>query len=257
MEDIQAAREKTEEKIGRLEDKKKEIKSKIDDLDDQMEDTKKKMKERLKLRNGERKDFEEALKVDQEAIDSLNRAIVALMKFYKKNKIPLNLAQEDPEPKYTVDPDKAPELEWAGQDSYGGRKDESHGIIEILSMIVEDYQNEMKTGRKEDADAQEDYEKDRAAMEEVLHALKESHSTKVNELAETQDAIRDAKAFMEQKKSEMDEEKGMKQTLTKDCEWLRSHFDSRRSKRKAELDGLAEAKNILAGGGNVDEFELD
>merc|ERR1712129_357725 len=105
MEDIKAAQEKTKEKIGRLEDKEKDLKSKIDELDDQMDDTKKKMKERLKLRNGEQEDFEEALKVDQEAIDSLNQAITALMKFYKKNKIPLNLAQE--EPKYTNDPDKA------------------------------------------------------------------------------------------------------------------------------------------------------
>merc|ERR1719433_2403984 len=242
MEDIKAAQEKTKEKIKRLKDKEKDIESKIEDLEDQMDDTKKKMEERLKLRNGEREDFEEALKVDQEAIDSLNQAITALMKFYKKNKIPLNLAQEDPEPKYSVDPDKAPELEWAGQDSYGGRKGESTGIIAILSMIVEDYQSEMKTGREEDAEAQADYEKDRAAMEEVLHALKESHSTKENELAETQDALRDAKGFMEQKGDELDEEKGMKQTLTKDCEWLRTHFDSRRSKRKAELDGLAEAK---------------
>merc|ERR1740123_1990103 len=251
MEDIQAAREKTEEKIGRLEDKKKELESKIEELDNQMEDTKKKMKERLKLRNDEQEDFEEALKVDQEAIDSLNQAITALMKFYKKNKIPLNLAQE--EPKCTNDPDKAPELEWAqGGDSYGGRKEESTGIIAILSMIVEDYQNEMKTGRQEDAEAQEDYEKDRAAMEEVLHAAKESHSTKSNELAETQDAIRDAKGFLEQKEDEMDDEEGMKKTLTKDCNWLKTHFDSRRKKREAELDGLAEAKNILAGGGELE-----
>merc|ERR1740123_1940787 len=205
MEDIQAAREKTEEKIGRLEDKEKDIESKIEELENQMEDTKKKMKERLKLRNDEREDFEEALKVDQEAIDSLNQAITALMKFYKKNKIPLNLAQE--EPKYTNDPDKAPELEWAqGGDSYGGRKEESTGIIAILSMIVEDYQNEMKTGRQEDAEAQEEYEKDRAAMEEVLHALKESHANKIGELGDEAD---------------------MKKTLTGDCDWIRTHFKSR------------------------------
>jgi len=255
MEDVKAAQEETKEKIGRLKDKEKEIKGKIDDLETEIEDTEKKMEERLKLRNGEREDFEEALKVDQEAIDSLNQAITALMRFYKKNKIPLTLAQEDP--KYSVDPDKAPDLEWAGEDSYGGRKEESTGIIAILSMIVEDYQNEMKTGRKQDAEAQEDYEQDRTAMEDVFRALKESHSTKENELAETQDALRDAKAFMEQKEDEMDDEKDMKQTLTKDCEWLRTHFDTRRSKRKAELEGLAEAKNIIAGGGNADEFELD
>jgi len=255
MEDVKAAQEETKEKIGRLKDKEKEIKGKIDDLETEIEDTEKKMEERLKLRNGEREDFEEALKVDQEAIDSLNQAITSLMRFYKKNKIPLTLAQEDP--KYSVDPDKAPDLEWAGEDSYGGRKEESTGIVAILSMIVEDYQNEMKTGRKQDAEAQEDYEQDRTAMEDVFRALKESHSTKENELAETQDALRDAKAFMEQKEDEMDDEKDMKQTLTKDCEWLRTHFDTRRSKRKAELEGLAEAKNIIAGGGNADEFELD
>jgi len=255
MEDIKAAKEKTKEKIGRLKDKVKEIKSKIKDLESEMDDTKKKMAERLKLRNGEREDFEEALKVDQEAIDSLNQAIIALTKFYKKNKIPLNLAQK--EPKYTIDPDKAPEMEWAGQDSYGGRKEESTGIIAILSMTVEDYQKEMKTGRQQDAEAEEDYEKDRAAMEEVLNALKESHSNKVSELAETQNSLGDAKSFLDQKEGEMDDEKGMKKTLTKDCNWLRTHFKSRRSKRKAELDGLAEAKNILAGGGDSSLLAFD
>eukprot|EP00419_Tripos_fusus_P059660 CAMPEP_0172927818 /NCGR_PEP_ID=MMETSP1075-20121228/217658_1 /TAXON_ID=2916 /ORGANISM="Ceratium fusus, Strain PA161109" /LENGTH=842 /DNA_ID=CAMNT_0013789093 /DNA_START=46 /DNA_END=2574 /DNA_ORIENTATION=+ len=257
MEDIRAAQEKTKEKIGRLKDKVKDIKSTIDDLEKEMKDTKNKMEERLKLRNGEREDFESALKVDQEAIDSLNQAIVALMKFYKKNKIPLNLAQEDPKPKYTLDPDKAPELEWAGQDSYGGRKEESTGIIAILSMIVEDFQNEMKTGRQDDAEAQEDYEKDRAAMEEVLHALKESHANKMSELAETQEAMSDAEGFLEQKNGELGDEADMKKTLTGDCDWIRTHFKSRRSKRKAELDGLAEAKNILAGGGDSSLLAFD
>jgi len=255
IEDIKAAKAKIKEKLKRLNDKKKSNEGDIKELEKAMKETKKSMKERLEIRNSERNDFEKALKVDQEAIDALNDAITVLTKFYKKNKLPLNLAQG--EPKYAKDPDKAPELEWAGEDSYGGRKEESSGIIQILSMILEDYEREMKTGRQDEAKAQEEFEADQKAQRDVLHTQKESLSTKLTELADLKDEIRSAKAFLNQKGSELEDQGKLKATLKKDCKWLEKHFKSRRKKRKDELDGLAEAKNIIAAGGNSDEFELE
>jgi len=255
IEDIKAVKEKMKEKLVRLSDKKKSTSKDILELEKAMKETKNSMKERLGIRNSEREDFEKALKVDQEAVDALNDAITVLTEFHRKNKIPLAFAQG--EPKYTKDPDKAPELKWAGEDSYGGRKEESHGIIQILSMISEDYELEMKTGRQDEATAQEEFEADRKAMRDVLHAQKESHSTKSTELAEIQDEIRSTNAFLDQKGSELEDQGKLKDTLKKDCKWLEKHFKSRRKKRKDELDGLAEAKNIIAAGGNADEFELE
>jgi len=50
--------------------------------------------------------------------------------------------------------------------------------------------------------------------------------------------------------------KKLENSVAKDCAWVKSHFESRRDKRKAEIDGLVEAKNFLAGVDAGDEDEL-
>ena len=32
-----------------------------------------------------------------------------------------------------------------------------------------------------------------------------------------------------------------------DCKWVKTHFESRRDKRKTEMQGLVDAKSFLAG----------
>jgi len=44
----------------------------------------------------------------------------------------------------------------------------------------------------------------------------------------------------------------MKKALAADCSWVETDFDSRAESRETEIDGLLEAKNILAGAGDAD-----
>merc|ERR1712087_370111 len=85
-------------------------------------------------------EFVQALKDDSDAIELLEMAIVALTKFYKKNKIPLSLLGTKPE--YTEDPDKAPETIWDGG-NYGGKTSETGGIVAIIGMLKEDLEKSM------------------------------------------------------------------------------------------------------------------
>jgi len=198
------------------------------------------------------------LKFDQEAVNILNKAIVALTAFYKKNGISMTLVQQKPR-EYSVNPDKAPELAWEHQgDEYEGRKEENHGIIQILAMLVEDYTHEMKTGRADDAKAQEEFEAGRLAMNDLLHTQKESYVGAEQELAEVEARLQEARGTFDQKTYELSEQDKMKKTLGADCRWIEKMFGERRKKREAELDGLAEAKNLLAAaqGGNFDELML-
>merc|ERR1719238_938200 len=105
-----------------MKDEAEATRGKIADLEAQMKATEANMDELLAMRNKDSADFKRQLKDDADSVKLLEEAIIALAKFYKKNKIPLALAQEEPE--YTVDPDKAPETTWSGSD-YGGRKSES------------------------------------------------------------------------------------------------------------------------------------
>merc|ERR1712217_703500 len=146
-------------------------------------------------------EFVQALKDDNDAIELLEMAIVALTKFYKKNKIPLSLLSTKPE--YTEDPDKAPETIWDGGD-YGGKTSETGGIVAIIGMLKEDLEKEMKTAREEEAADQEAYVKDRAAMNAILDAHKATKVSLEREKADTDAAITDTEEYKTQKGEDLD-----------------------------------------------------
>lgn len=260
MEDLAHTMAKLEEEITTLEDECKVMSEEIEDLERQIENTKADLADRLEMRNKEYAAHVQSLKDDDLAIGVVNEAIQALSAFYEKNKIELSMAQKKQkkdDPEYTVDQDKAPEIFEDG--AYGGRKGDTGGIVSILSMIVEDIKNEMATARKDDAIAEEEYEKDKAAMNEMLKAQEDKKVSTEMALAEAKAKIEDKKMLHGRAGEELDVQKSLEQTLIHDCSWVAEHFESRREKRKTEMDGLVEAKAILAGAnaGDYDQLALE
>merc|ERR1712224_78834 len=90
---------------------------------------------------------------------------------------------------------------------------------------------------------------DRAAMQATLDAQKASKIDTEKALAELQEKVADKEEFKAQKEGDLSSAEDMQKTLAHDCAWVETHFETRREKRKAEVDGLVEAKNILAGAG--------
>merc|ERR1719171_1391101 len=163
------------------------------------------------------------------AVEAIGLAIQSLESFYKNNKMPLPELLQKREPEYTIDDDKAPETTFS--DKYTSRKSESGGIIAILAMLSEDFEKEIKTGREEDAEAQKKYEEELAAEKALV---------------EIESKIADLETLLDMKDSEKGEAEKMGSALKNSCAWVETHFDSRREKRQKEIDGLMEAKNILA-----------
>merc|ERR1719456_606860 len=149
-------------------------------------------------------------------------------------------------PEYTNDPDKAPETSWSGSD-YGGRKSESGGIIAILEMLVEDTEKEMAEGRADNADAQAKYLKQNAALQETLDSQEETKANTEQELADLEEKMSNYEKFQKEKEDDQDAENDQKKSLATDCDWVKTHFDTRREKRKTEMQGLVDAKGFLAG----------
>jgi len=261
MADLEHDIEKHGEDIGRLEDKEEELKATIQSLEDQIMETRNSMKEALDMRNEEMSTFKQALKDDTDAVQVIEMAIGALAKFYKKNKIPLDLAQTKQEPEYTVDADKAPTTSFDDEGgSYGGRKGQSGGIIGIMEMIKEDTENEMKTSKQDEADSQAAYEKNRGKMRKTLEAQQKSKTEGEKELAGTQGKIADTEEAKSSAAADLAEEQELEGSLDNDCAWVETHFNDRRDKRKAEIDGLVDAKNFLGGAGvdaDDDDLEMD
>jgi len=244
MEDLNHEIDRSDKEIKRLEGISTELQSKIDATEADIKATIKDMETLLQMRNDEHAEFVQALKDDNDAIELLEMAIVALTKFYKKNKIPLSLLSTKPE--YTEDPDKAPETIWDGGD-YGGKTSETQGVVAIIGMLKEDLEKEMKTAREEEADDQANYEKDRAAMQAVLDAHKATKISLEKQKADVDSKIFDTKEYKGQKSDDLGSEQKLETALYEDCSWVATHFESRRTARKKEMAGLNEAKDYLAG----------
>jgi hypothetical protein len=244
LEDLSHDIEKAEETLGILKNKQKETQQELKAILSEIEATKKAMEDRLEMRNEERKAFEQALLDDTKAVESIGLAIASLESFYKNNKMPLPELLQAREPEYTIDDDKAPETSFG--DKYKSRTSESGGIIAILAMLSEDFEKEIKTGRAEDAEAQKKYEEDMAALKETLKAQEASKLATEKALTDIESKIADLETLLDMKGTEKGEAEKMGKAIGDDCAWVETHFDSRREKRQKEIDGLMEAKNILA-----------
>jgi chromosome segregation ATPase len=243
LEDIGNDIEKTKKSLKRMDNTKKELEEEIEQLKKDIKASEKDMAEMLKMRNKDVDEFRQALKDDADAIDLLKQAIVALSKYYKSNKMAVPaLIQKEPE--YTKDADKPPETAWSSADS---RKSETGGILAILEMLVEDLEKEIKEARADDADAQAKYLEQNGALQETLDSQTETKVSTETELGDLEEKMANYEKFQKEKEADQDAEEDTEKSLNTDCKWVKTHFDSRREKRKTEIQGLVDAKGFLAG----------
>merc|ERR1740130_2561614 len=241
--DLAADIEKTKNSIKRMENTVKDQTADIKEIEGEIAATKSDMAELLKFRNQEEADFKQALKDDSDAVGLLKQAIAALTKYYTDNKIALPaLVQKGPE--YAQDEDKAPDATFASSDS---RKSESGGILAILAMLVEDTEKEIAEGRSDNADAQEKYMKQNGALTETRDSEDEAKANLETEKADLEEKIAAYEKHKNGRKADQEGEEGTQAALGTDCAWVKSNFQSRRDKRKTEMQGLVDAKAFLSG----------
>merc|ERR1719321_1199567 len=251
IEDLQHKATNIQGLIDRLNAKKKEINADIKQTESDIAATEDAMAEALSTRNSENEDFKAALKDDMDAVALLASAIDAMTAFYKNNKLPLGLLAKKEDPEYAVDPDKAPET---FSEPYGGRSSEGGGIVSILGYIKEDLENEIATSKKAEAASQKEFEEQRAAATQVLNDLNAKKTTLEGFEAETDEKIADATEEKENTNTMKENKQAYRESLKPKCDWMKGAFDTRRSKRRDEMDGLLEAKAALAGAAAGEAF---
>jgi len=212
-------------------------------------ETQKHIEELLAQRTAENQAFLQAKSDDESAIELLEAAKEALSKFYKKNDVEMGeiqgsvkLLQKKEEPVFEVSEDQAPDAEFSGK---GKRKNESKGIVSILSMIIEDLGDEIKQGQKDEESQQLEYEKQDKAAKELkadLETKKENLETEIARLGEEKTDEEGVKATNEE---DLTDEKDYRKKITPDCDWIIGAFKEREMKRDAEMAGLTTAKEHL------------
>jgi len=253
-ENLEYDKDQLSKKIQRAEGAKAGLQDEITKTETEMSDQEAAMQENLDNRNAEHEQFQQAAKDDSDAVMLIGKAIEALSAFAKNNDLALVKVHQEPE--YKGNPDTAPE-EVGGGKAYGGRSSEGGGIVMILEMIKEDIEKEMKTSSKEEGDADAAFRKQRAESTECMDAFKakvvslgEAVAGKMKEISEASTVLGDKEASKTATDDFLTE-------LKPNCDWIGRTYDSRMDQRKAEMDGLENAKNVLAGaGGDAEKGSL-
>merc|ERR1719161_1769202 len=234
--------------IVKLDDLIAKLTETLEDTVKEIDATKEQMAKMTEERTDENDAFKAAKKDDEDAIALLEQAIEALSSYYKKNKIEMGPVQGSvkllQEPEFEVS-------KWQGPDATfsdgGKRKNESKGIISILTMLKEDLEDEIKNGIKDEATAQMEYEKQMEAAKKLLETLAEKKVNLESDISKTEEQKEDEEGKMKANKESLAINEEYKKSITPDCDWMLNSFDERRKKRKAEMNGLVTAKEYLAG----------
>eukprot|EP00933_Yihiella_yeosuensis_P030316 TRINITY_DN2396_c0_g3_i1.p1 TRINITY_DN2396_c0_g3~~TRINITY_DN2396_c0_g3_i1.p1 ORF type:complete len:681 (-),score=226.88 TRINITY_DN2396_c0_g3_i1:93-2135(-) len=231
---------KFQTKVDRLSQERDEVKSDYDTLLKDMENTNKEIKERGEMRTEERDNHLKALQADKDALAILGEAIVSITDFYKTHGLTLSLAQ-GPVP-------KAPDAGFSDK-NYVGDQQATSGLLSLMNMVKEDMENEIKDSKETDAKDQAQYEADYSALKNKLDKQDDAKVTTEKGLADLQERISAQQDNKDETDSDNSAANDEKKALEEDCNWVKTNFASRRTKRQAEIEGLVDAKALLAKGG--------
>jgi len=240
--------EKNEAKIEKLEALLEKLNKEKEDTLEAIEQVKEDIKAMRKTRKKENEEFLQAKKDDQDAIKLLVEARKFLKDYYEKNKIPLGKVQGgsfmQQGPEFEVPEDQAPDADFSGK---GSRKNEAKGIVSIMTMIIEDLNDEIKNAMTAEEKAQLAFEKQLAAAEALQEDLEKKVVTLEEQIAKKDDDLSEEEKDLDNNKEDLQKELDYKKEIEPDCDWIIGAFEKRAKMRTAEMDALVEAKEFLAG----------
>jgi len=215
------------------------------------------MQAMTKQREAENAAFLYAKKEDLAAIDLLNKATNALMSYYTKNNITLGrlqagvkeitLAQKRSQqggPEFEISQDQAPDAVFSDK---GARKNEAKDIVSLLAMITEELKDEIESDTKEEAAAQAQFDRQMNAAKELRAELdrKRIHLGKL--IADRESDRDDEQELQKENEAGLKDEQDYQTSIKPDCDWIIRAFAERADRRAAEMGGLVQAKEYLAG----------
>jgi len=215
---------------------------------EEIEATEAQIKQMEETRKEEHEEFKVAKEEDEDAIGLLQKTVEVLGEYYKKNKIDMGPVQGSvkllQEPEFEVSQWQAPEADFSDT---GKRKNQSKGIISILTMLIEDLESEVKNGVKDEVAAQGEFEKQVDAAKKLIETLEEKKANLEEFKAKTEQEVDDEEADKASNEEDLATNEKYYNKIQPDCDWMLNSFEERVQKRKAEMNGLVTAKEYLTG----------
>ena len=123
----------------------------------------------------------------------------------------------------------------------------SKGAVSLMTMIIQDLEDEIVNDGKAEAKSQADYEASRDTAQKLKESLEDKKVNLENIIANKGESKTDEKKDLADNEGQRDDELKYKSKIKPDCDWILKNFDGRTAARAAEMDGLTSAKEFLAG----------
>jgi len=173
---------------------------------------------------------------DQKAIDLLEEARDKLGEYYEsqgaKSLVQIKESKAEPEAKFS---DK------------NSRKGESKGIVSLLTMIIEDLEEEIKSGEEGEESAQADFEKRMEAAKQLQEDLQNKETNLNEQIALEESELEKENDLLSENEGTKTDEEMTKADIKPGCDLTVNKAGERRKKRETEMQGLDTAKSYLAG----------
>jgi len=233
--DLGTAIEETKEGLATVDDEVAALKEGIAELD-------KSVAEATEQRKAENKEYKELMANNAAAKELILMAKKRLAKFYVPEKKQdaaaapsfVQMAASDAPPPETMA-------------AYTKKSGESGGVLNMMSVLINDLDRETHEAKAEEKASQKEYELTMADSTEKRATDSKSLSDKEGSKAEMQNVRETSTAEKKSAEKELMAVASFIQSLHAECDWLVQYYDVRKEARADEIDALEKAKSVLNG----------
>jgi uncharacterized small protein (DUF1192 family) len=131
--------------------------------------------------------------------------------------------------------------------AYTKKSGKSNGVIKLMDMMIGDVKTDLTEGEHAEEMAQKDYENLMAASQKTRATNAESITEKESASAEWTEKIENAKTEQASTTEALAKVKEYIAGLHSSCDFLMENYGARKEARTNEVEGLKNAKSVLAG----------
>mmetsp|Transcript_52473 Transcript_52473/g.96666 ORF Transcript_52473/g.96666 Transcript_52473/m.96666 type:complete len:730 (+) Transcript_52473:80-2269(+) len=206
-----------------------------------------------KIRDEQHDEFVKSKADDQQAVGLLTEAKTALFAYYKNRSIEIGPIQgaikglslrQAQDPVFSVSEDQAPDATLSGK---GSHKGEAKDILSLMTYLIEDLEDEIRNGVTTEASQQAAYEEEKATALNLIDKLEEKKLSLEKAISKAGEDKVAEETLKGGNLGDKAAQESYHSDIKPDCDWIIGAFDKRAEARAAEMTGLTEAKEYLAG----------
>lgn len=247
--ELEGATKALSSSISEMADEIKSLAGEIANAGDNIKATDTAVAEASAQRKAEHAEFTATVQANQMAIELIGKAKNKLQLFYNPELATPETPAPTPSPYAFLQlrvgqPGAAPET---FGDSYEKKSGKSGGVMGLMDKMIKELEMDVKEAEHDESTAQKDYE-------ELMAESQKSNEEETKKIAHKSKAKADLESSLEEtkrghalKEEALGELKTYIQELHGSCDFIMANFEVRKEARTKEIEGLKNAKAVLAG----------